>query len=114
MIPLTARLVAQLPNEPKMGVGVYRDNDLTRPLVLHVVEGVLGEVESIMRKLAVAEADLTRLNTRVTTLEAEIAELRNQRALPGEENPSLMRLLPAWLRLSPARLRPSPDWARRR
>jgi hypothetical protein len=38
------------------------------PLVLHVVEGFPGELESIIRKLAVAEADLNRLNTKVTTL----------------------------------------------
>jgi ribosomal protein L29 len=71
------------------------------PLVLHVVEGFPGELESIIRKLAVAEADLNRLNTKVTTLEAEIAELRNKRALLGEENPSRMRLHPGWLRTAP-------------
>jgi hypothetical protein len=55
-----------------MSIGAHRDRDLSGPLVLHLVEGVLAEVE--------------RLNTKVAALEAELAQLRNRRSTAGEES----------------------------
>ena len=76
-----------------MSIGVHRDHrekDPSGPLVLHLVEGVLAEVERMTRQHASAEAELSRLNTKVTALETELAQLRNRR-LPAREESLLSR-----------------------
>jgi len=67
-----------------MSIRAHRDGDPSGPLVLHLVEGVLAEVERITRQHANTEAELTRLNAKVTALETELAQLRNRR-LPARE-----------------------------
>jgi hypothetical protein len=81
-----------------MSIGAHRDGDLSGPLILHLVEGVLAEVELMIKQHANAEAELTRLNTKVTALEAEIAQLRNRRSPAAGQSPHsrLERLFHHW------------------
>jgi hypothetical protein len=80
-------MVHQLLFEKCMGSSADRNTDLSGRLVLHLVEGVLAEVERMTRQHATAEAELTRLSAKVTALEAELAQLRTTR-LEGGGNDS--------------------------
>jgi cell division protein FtsB len=75
-----------VPSGTGMSIDTHQDRNMSVPLVLHLVEGILAEVERITVQHAGAQAELTRLSIKVTALEAEMAQLRNRSSRAGEED----------------------------
>jgi len=76
-----------MPGEKGAGVITERSQEPAAPLFLHLLEGMFREVERMAGQAAAAEAELKRLHTRVTFLEAELAQLRSQSTRGHEEWP---------------------------
>lgn len=71
---------------------------MTGPLFLHLLEGVLEEVEHMTARVTADEAELKRVNARIAILEAELAQIRSRGTGRHEEMPPgrLVRFFRHW------------------
>jgi hypothetical protein len=64
--------------------------DKVDPLMLYLIEGIVREVERVTTHLEIFESEITRLNRKATTLEAELALLRRGLSHDGEDHSRLL------------------------
>lgn len=72
-----------------------QQNESAAPLMIHLVDGLLKEIERIAREMARAESELERLSKKVGILEAELAKVRSSNP-ETQDGHSGSRIFPRW------------------
>lgn len=72
------------------------NKDSSAPLLVHLVDGLLSEMERMTGQMALAETELKRLHAKVTIVEAELAKVKSHSA-PERQAPPQKRFTSSWI-----------------